>query len=105
MFYPKCADRPVLIAFAQVDAAGNAWVAGYTRSALDNNPPFGDWDIFLMKFDALGGHLWTRQRGGPGWDDVRALQVGWARRFSFELLFVEQDTKTFETYLPWRMLA
>ena len=59
-----------------MDAAGNAWVAGYTGSALDNNTHSGKADIFLMKFDALGGHLWTRQRGGPGWDDARALQVG-----------------------------
>ena len=60
-----------------MDAAGNAWVAGYTGSALDNNTHFGDWDIFLMKFDALGGHLWTRQRGGPGWDVAYALQAKW----------------------------
>ena len=59
----------------QVDAAGNAWVAGYTESALDNNTHFGDWDIFLMKFDALGGHLWTRQRGGPGWEYANAIEV------------------------------
>ena len=52
--------------FAQVDDVGNAWVAGYTSNSLDGHANAGMIDIFLMKFDAQGVHLWTRQRGGEG---------------------------------------
>ena len=64
---------------AQVDDVGNAWVAGSTDSSyssLDgNNTNAGSWDIFLMKFDAEGVHLWTRQRGGQDSDAAHALQA------------------------------
>ena len=62
--------------FAQVDDVGNAWVAGRTGSSLDGNPNAGYDDIFLMKFDTQGVHLWTRQRGGEGRDYAFALQAG-----------------------------
>ena len=65
--------------FAQVDNVGNAWVAGHTWSSLDGHANAGYWDIFLMKFDAQGVHLWTRQRGGRGLDDARALQADGVR--------------------------
>ena len=64
---------------AQVDDVGNAWVAGYTGSSLDGHANAGLWDIFLMKFDAQGVHLWTRQRGGGGDDSARALQADGVR--------------------------
>eukprot|EP00435_Cladocopium_sp_Y103_P000633 s5779_g1.t1 len=59
----------------QVDAVGNAWVAGVTHSSLDGNTNAGGADVFLMKFDAQGVHQWTRQRGGGDSDYARALQV------------------------------
>ncbi|CAL1134504.1 unnamed protein product [Cladocopium goreaui] len=59
----------------KVDDVGNAWVAGFTYSSLDGHANAGSYDIFLMKFDAQGVHLWTRQRGGGSWDYARALQV------------------------------
>ena len=65
--------------FAQVDNVGNAWVAGGTESSLDGNPIAGGSDIFLMKFDAQGVHLWTRQRGGEGIDYAFALQADGVR--------------------------
>ena len=65
--------------FAQVDNVGNAWVAGSTGSSLDGNANAGSDDIFLMKFDAQGVHLWTCQRGGEGSDDARALQADGVR--------------------------
>ena len=65
--------------FAQVDDVGNAWVAGSTESSLDGNPNASSYDIFLMKFDAQGVHLWTRQRGGEGGDWARALQADGVR--------------------------
>ena len=60
----------------QVDASGRAWVAGRTSNSLDGHTNAGGEDIFLMTFDGDGNHLWTRQRGGPGADGARALQVG-----------------------------
>ena len=72
---------------AQVDAVGNAWVAGYTGSSLDGNRNAGEWDIFLMKFDSQGVHLWTRQRGGESDDYAWALQADGVRRcFSCDIL-------------------
>ncbi|CAL1137452.1 unnamed protein product [Cladocopium goreaui] len=59
----------------QVDDVGNALVAGSTLSSLDGHTNAGESDIFLMKFDAQGVHLWTRQRGGAGSDWATALQV------------------------------
>ena len=64
---------------AQVDNVGNAWVAGYTRSSLDGHANAGGNDIFLMKFDAQGVHLWTRQRGGERDDYAQALQADGVR--------------------------
>ena len=64
---------------AQVDDVGNAWVAGGTHSSLDGHTNAGSNDIFLMKFDAQGVHLWTRQRGGGSWDEAQALQADGVR--------------------------
>ena len=36
-------------------------------------------DIFLMKFDAQGVHLWTHQRGGGSDDYARALEADGVR--------------------------
>ena len=72
---------------AQVDDVGNAWVAGDTLSSLDGHTNAGSVDIFLMKFDAQGVHLWTRQRGGERYDYANALQADGVRRcFSCDIL-------------------
>ena len=63
--------------WAQVDSVGNALVAGYTSSSLDGNVYKGGYYMFLMKFDARGVHLWTRQRGGEIDDVAKALQADW----------------------------
>ena len=82
--------------FAQVDDAGNAWVAGDTRSSLDGHTNAND-DIFLMKFDAQGVHLWTRQRGGN--DRARALQADGVRRcFSCDILWHFPRSKASEPF-------
>ena len=75
--------------FAQVDNVGNAWVAGFTRSSLDGHANAGYNDIFLMKFDAQGVHLWTRQRGGGGYDYARALQADGVR-LRFRIFSMEE---------------
>ena len=75
--------------FAQVDDVGNAWVAGHTSGSLDGhtNANAGWDDIFLMKFDAQGVHLWTRQRGGESHDWAQALKADGVRRcFSCDIL-------------------
>ena len=82
--------------FAQVDNVGNAWVAGYTTSSLDGHANAGLFDIFLMKFDAQGVHLWTRQRGGGSWDEARALQADGVR-LRFRIFSMEEkDGKTLD---------
>ena len=75
--------------FAQVDDVGNAWVAGSTYSSLDGHANAGSSDIFLMKFDAQGVHLWTRQRGGRSWDEARALQADGVR-LRFRIFSMEE---------------
>ena len=75
--------------FAQVDDVGNAWVAGRTGSSLDGNPNAGYDDIFLMKFDTQGVHLWTRQRGGEGRDYAFALQANGVR-LRFRIFSMEE---------------
>ena len=56
----------------EVDAVGNAWVAGY---------------VFLMKFDAQGVHQWTRQHGGQDDGKAYSLQVDGVWRSLFSNLF------------------
>ena len=74
---------------AQVDDVGNAWVAGSTDGSLDGNTNAGVADIFLMKFDAQGVHLWTRQHGGRSSDLAQALQADWGAT-SFSNLSTEE---------------
>ena len=82
--------------FAQVDNAGNAWVAGGTWSSLDGHTNAGSDDIFLMKFDAQGVHLWTHQRGGGGYDGARALEADGVR-LRFRIFSMEEkDGKTLD---------
>ena len=74
---------------AQVDDVGNAWVAGSTENHLDGHTNAGYFDIFLMKFDAQGVHLWTRQRGGKDSDGARALQADGVR-LRFRIFSMEE---------------
>ena len=74
--------------YAQVDAVGNALVAGRTWSSLDGNSNRGSNDVFLMKFDSQGVHLWTRQRGGES-DYAYALQADGVR-LRFRIFSMEE---------------
>ena len=79
-----------------MDDVGNAWVAGYTSNSLDGHTNAGSDDIFLMKFDAQGVHLWTRQRGGERSDVARALKVDGVR-LRFRICSMEvKDGKTLD---------
>ncbi|HET9772893.1 MAG TPA: SBBP repeat-containing protein [Acidimicrobiia bacterium] len=50
-------------ASVRVDAAGNAYVVGGTRAALPGQTNIGDYDAFIIKFDAAGALLWVKQHG------------------------------------------
>ena len=52
---------------AAMDASGHIVMAGNTRGALVE-PPLGDTDAFVMKFDGEGDVLWTRQVAFPNGD-------------------------------------
>jgi hypothetical protein len=63
-----------------VDAAGNAYVTGYS---LSTNLSFsgiqvsnmGSADIFLAKYDSTGNLAWVRSAGGSGYDAGNAIAV------------------------------
>lgn len=55
------------------DAAGNLYVAGFTRGALDNQTNAGNYDLFITKHDAAGTRLWVRQLGTASNDFAYAL--------------------------------
>ncbi len=48
------------------DAAGNAYITGWTVGNLDNNTNQGASDIFLTKYNSTGTKLWTKQLGTTG---------------------------------------
>jgi hypothetical protein len=50
-------------ASVRVDGAGNAYVVGGTRAALPGQTNIGDYDAFIIKFDAAGTLLWAKQDG------------------------------------------
>ena len=50
-------------ASVRIDRSGNAYVAGGTRAALPGQTNIGDFDSFIVKFDAMGADVWARQFG------------------------------------------
>jgi hypothetical protein len=60
-----------------VDAAGDIYVLGHTGGTLPGSPiiNLGGGDLFLLKFDASGVLLWTRQLGTPGDENPTDLAV------------------------------
>jgi|GEM_PF-3007753 len=55
------------------DAAGNIYLAGWTRGNLGDDANAGGADIFLAKFDAAGNEQWTRQLGSDSNDEAVAV--------------------------------
>jgi hypothetical protein len=51
-----------------IDPLGGVYVGGYTGQSFDGAPSRGPRDIFVVKFDADGNHLWSRQYGTAGLD-------------------------------------
>jgi len=67
-----------------VDAAGNAYVTGYTTGELAASPSAGGYDAYLAKYDASGNQQWVRQWGAEGTDmgeEVAADSQGFAYVF------------------------
>ena len=50
------------------DGLGNIFLSGYSNGNL-NGPPAGIYDAFVMKYDAAGNHVWTRQLGTTSQDE------------------------------------
>jgi hypothetical protein len=55
------------------DSRGNVYVTGFTEGNLNGNAVNGLSDPFLVKYDAKGAKLWTRQFGTPSSDVARAV--------------------------------
>lgn len=58
-----------------VDAAGNIYMAGYTKGALAEGPSAGLNDAFLAKYSAAGTLQWTAQLGTSSDDYARGVAV------------------------------
>ena len=57
-----------------IDAQGNVYVAGSTRDGvLDGNINAGGFDLFVVKYDAVGTRQWTRVLGSPAPDRAMAI--------------------------------
>ncbi len=67
------AGAPMQPVAVSLDAQGNAYVAGTVEGALHGNRAGAGTDVFIMKIDAQGQRLWTRQFGTTGNDTVRAV--------------------------------
>jgi hypothetical protein len=57
-----------------VDREGSIYVSGGTTGAL-GGPSAGDFDAMLVKYDAAGRLLWTRQLGTSVWDYARDVAI------------------------------
>lgn len=53
-----------------VGASGDVYVAGVTSGSMGSGGPQGDTDVVLVKFDAAGQLLWSRQVGSSAPDSV-----------------------------------
>ena len=50
------------------DSSGNIYMTGSTEGGLDGNTHFGEWDIFLVKYNSSGTKQWTKQLGTSSGD-------------------------------------
>jgi Beta-propeller repeat len=57
------------------DAAGNAYVAGFTMGDLEGNANAGDHDIVVVKYDADGNEQWSRQLGSDQSDVAHGIAL------------------------------
>src|SRR5690606_35236578 len=65
-------DHPGGIA---IDGGNNVYIAGYVSGSLDGKPFMGEVDLFVRKFDAAGGTLWTETLGTSSRDEALGLAI------------------------------
>ncbi|RYY72467.1 hypothetical protein EON63_20795 [archaeon] len=47
---------------------GYVYLCGYVAGSIHGEPYVADYDIYLMKYDSTGSHIWTRMVGTAGLD-------------------------------------
>lgn len=57
------------------DSCGNTYVAGYTLGGLDGNTNTGGYDLFIVKYDAVGVKQWTKQLGTASNDYANGVVI------------------------------
>jgi cysteine-rich repeat protein len=69
-------DRAVAVA---TDAAGNVVVAGFFSDTIDfGGGPLvsaGSWDVFVVKLDAAGNHLWSKRFGDSAQQEAHTVAI------------------------------
>jgi len=68
-------SQPDAATGVSADAAGNVFVAGFTRGSLEGSRDGRDVDAFVAKYSAAGELLWSRQLGSSVGYDERASGV------------------------------
>ena len=58
-----------------VDSAGNIYVAGYSSGDFDNHTNAGNYDMFLVKYNASGSKQWSTLFGTPDNDLTSKVDV------------------------------
>jgi len=58
-----------------VDSSGNIYVTGFTTGGLDGNTNSGDYDNFLVKYNASGRKQWTQLLGSTSNDRAYEITV------------------------------
>ncbi len=63
-----------------VDSSGNVYLTGYFVGTLDfGGGPLiqvgSTYDLFLVKFDPSGAHVWSRRFGDVDWEETRSIAV------------------------------
>ncbi|MBL4755903.1 MAG: T9SS type A sorting domain-containing protein [Flavobacteriales bacterium] len=66
-----------------LDASGNVYVTGRFKGTADFDPGVGiynltsngDFDVFILKLDALGNFLWAASVGGAGWEEGASISI------------------------------
>jgi hypothetical protein len=56
-------------------SAQDVYVAGNTAGALPGHVNAGDYDVFVRKYDAKGGAVWTQQFGGRAHEELLSIAV------------------------------
>jgi hypothetical protein len=58
-----------------IDASDHVYIAGWTYGSLPGCTRSGRRDLFLIKYDVDGNHLWSRQFGGSMYGSTYAVDV------------------------------